>query len=72
MDSILDKLDVAIRLATITAVRDQLQAEMLSNNRAGVTLLDGERRMRALVEILIELRALQADALLPDEIRRRA
>jgi hypothetical protein len=72
MDHILNQLDLGIRLATITAVRDQLQAEMLSNNRPGVTLLEGERRMRALVEVLIELRARQADELLPDQLRHRA
>jgi hypothetical protein len=72
MDNILDTLDLEIRIATTTAVRAQLEAAMLRSDRAGITYLNEERRLRALVDELIALRARQIDEMWPDQARRQA
>lgn len=72
MDNILDTLDLEIRIATTVAIRAQLEASMMREDRSGITYLDDERRIRALVDELISLRARQIDEMWTDQSRRRA
>lgn len=72
MDNILDTLDLEIRIATTVAIRAQLEASMMREDRSGITYLDDERRIRALVDELISLRARQIDEMWHDQSRRRA
>lgn len=72
MDNILDTLDLEIRIATTVAIRAQLEASMMREDRSGITYLDDERRIRALVDELISLRARQIDEMWPNQARRKA
>jgi hypothetical protein len=70
MDHLIEVLDLEIRIATTAAVRAQLEAERMREDRVEVTCLGDERRLRALVDELITLRARQLDGFLPTQTRR--
>jgi len=72
MNDLLDVPDLEFRIATTATVRAQLEAARMIGDRADVTNLQDERRLRALVEELITLRGLQIDGLLPAQSRKQA
>jgi len=69
MNDLLDVLDLDIRIATTAAVRTQLEAGRMREGRKDVVDLQDERRLRALVDELITLRARQIDGLSPAQSR---
>lgn len=70
MNDVLGTLDLEIRIATTAAIRTQLEAARMRDDRASVTDIQDERRIRALVDELIALRARQIDEILPAQSSR--
>ena len=59
MDELLESLDLDVRIASIKAIRSQVEGKLM--RESGVMYLDDERLSHSLTDALIDLRAEQID-----------